>query len=88
MVTVVETVTVSSTVPATSMVAPGTANERAWLMVADGAATEHELVSFPLTDTNNALAAPAGFATTIEATRLSTPTARASMTARNCHKTR
>ena len=54
MVTVVETLTASSTVPATSMVAPEPASERAWEMVLQGPMAEQGLLSLPVEpDTKN-----------------------------------
>jgi hypothetical protein len=57
MVTVVETVTASWMVPATSMVSPEPARESAWVTVAQGEAAVHGLESLPLADTNSEVAA-------------------------------
>ena len=82
-VTVVETLTASSTVPATSMVAPEPATERAWEMVLQGRTVEHGLLSFPVEPvTKSVVTAPAGTAMTRPTPRLPTrpsmPTAKTS----------
>ncbi len=83
MVTVVETLTASSTVPATSMVAPEPASERAWEMVLQGPMAEQGLLSLPVEpDTKSVVAASAETAITRPTPRLpmkpSMPTAKTS----------